>query len=35
LQNTDLGAREIVERSLQIAGDICVYTNQNIIIEEL
>ena len=35
LQNTDLGAREIVEKSLQIAGDICVYTNQNIIIEEL
>ena len=35
LQNTDLGAREIVERSLQIAGDICVFTNQNIIIEEL
>ena len=35
LQNTNLGAREIVERSLQIAGDICVFTNQNIIIEEL
>jgi ATP-dependent HslUV protease subunit HslV len=35
LQNTDLGAGEIVERALQIAGDICVYTNQNIIIEEL
>ena len=35
LRNTDLGAREIAEKSLQIAGDICVYTNQNIIIEEL
>jgi len=35
LQNTDLGAREIVERALGIAGDICVYTNQNIVIEEL
>lgn len=34
-QNTDLGAREIVEKSLQIAGDICVYTNQNIVVEEL
>ena len=35
LQNTDLEARGIVEKALQIAGDICVYTNQNIIIEEL
>ena len=35
LQNTDLDARDIVERALNIAGDICVYTNQNIVIEEL
>ncbi|PJE78847.1 ATP-dependent protease subunit HslV [invertebrate metagenome] len=35
LQNTELGAREIVEKSLAIAGDICVYTNQNRVIEEL
>jgi ATP-dependent HslUV protease subunit HslV len=35
LQNTDLEARDIVEKALQIAGDICVYTNQNIVIEEL
>jgi ATP-dependent HslUV protease subunit HslV len=35
LQNTDLGAREIVEKALNIAGDICVYTNQRITIEEL
>jgi len=35
LQNTDLGAREIVEKALGIAGDICVYTNQHITIEEL
>ena len=35
LQNTELGAKEIVEKSLQIAGDICVYTNQNIVVEEL
>ncbi len=35
LQNTVLGAHEIVERALGIAGDICVYTNQNIVIEEL
>jgi ATP-dependent HslUV protease subunit HslV len=35
LKNTDLEAREIVEKSLNIASDICVFTNQNIIIEEL
>lgn len=35
LQNTDLGARDIVDRALRIAGDICVYTNQNITIESL
>ncbi len=35
LQNTDLDARTIVEKALSIAGDICVYTNQNIVIEEL
>ena len=35
LDNTDLTAREIVEKSLAIAGDICIYTNQNRTIEEL
>lgn len=35
LENTDLSAREIVEKSLKIAGDICVFTNSNITIEEL
>ncbi len=35
LNNTDLSAREIVEKSLTIAGDICIYTNQNLTIEEL
>ncbi len=35
LQNTDLDARAIAEKSLQIAGDICVFTNQNIAVEEL
>ena len=35
LDNTDLNAREIVERSLGIAADICVYTNHNLTIEEL
>jgi ATP-dependent HslUV protease subunit HslV len=35
LENTDLSAREIVERALNIAADICVYTNRNLVIEEL
>ncbi len=35
LQNTDLEARDIVVKALNIAGEICVYTNQNIIVEEL
>ena len=35
LQNTELEARDIVEKALLIAGDICVYTNQNIVVEEL
>jgi len=35
LDNTELTAREIVEKSLAIAGDICIYTNHNRTIEEL
>jgi len=35
LENTDLGAREITEKSLSIAGDICVFTNHNVTLEEL
>lgn len=35
LDNTDLSAREIVEKGLTIAGDICIYTNNNLTIEEL
>lgn len=35
LINTDLSAEEIVKKSLLIAADLCVYTNQNIIIETL
>lgn len=35
LANTDLGAREIVEQGLAIAGEICVYTNASVTIEEL
>jgi ATP-dependent HslUV protease, peptidase subunit HslV len=33
--NTDLGPREIVEKALKIAGDICIYTNHNAVVEEL
>jgi ATP-dependent HslUV protease subunit HslV len=35
LENTELGARDIVEKALGIAGEICVYTNQNVVVEEL
>jgi ATP-dependent HslUV protease subunit HslV len=35
LRNTDLDARAIVEQSLGIAADICIYTNRNLTIEEL
>ncbi|WP_405598699.1 MULTISPECIES: ATP-dependent protease subunit HslV [unclassified Pseudoalteromonas] len=35
LENTDLSAREIVEKSLTIAGNICVFTNNFQTIEEL
>jgi ATP-dependent HslUV protease subunit HslV len=35
LENTELGAREIVEKGLNIAADICIYTNHNLVIEEL
>lgn len=35
LENTELDARSIVERGLRIAADICIYTNQNLTIEEL
>ena len=35
VENTTMSARDIVERSLKIAGDICIYTNQQLSIEEL
>lgn len=35
LENTDLGARDIAEKALDIAGDICVFTNHHHTIEEL
>jgi len=35
VEGSSLGAREIVERSLNIAADICIYTNRNLVIEEM
>ena len=35
LKNTELDAHAIVEKSLTIAADICIYTNRNLTIEEL
>ncbi|HQJ76016.1 MAG TPA: HslU--HslV peptidase proteolytic subunit, partial [Bacteroidota bacterium] len=34
-QNTELSSREIIEKSLQIASEICIYTNNHFTIEEL
>jgi ATP-dependent HslUV protease subunit HslV len=35
IENTELTAREIAEKSLKIAGQICIYTNDHLTIEEL
>ena len=35
LENTEMSARAITEAGLTIAGDICVYTNRNLTLEEL
>ena len=35
IRNTELDAKTVVEKALSIAGDICVYTNQNLVIETL
>jgi len=35
MENTDLSARDIVEKGLNIAADICIYTNHNLTIETL
>ncbi len=34
-ENTDLDAEEIVKKSLKIASEICIYTNENMLIEKL
>jgi ATP-dependent HslUV protease subunit HslV len=35
IENTELSAREIVEKAMTIAGKICIYTNSNVLYEEL
>lgn len=35
MENTDLSAKDIVEKGLNIAADICIYTNRNLTIETL
>ena len=35
LENTELTPKEIIAKSLAIAGDLCIYTNQNHLIETL
>ena len=35
LQNTELSAHEIAEKALRIAASICVYTNENIVVEDV
>ena len=34
-ENTNLSSREIAEKAMKIAGDICVYTNNHITVEEV
>ena len=35
LEHTELSASEIAEKAMRIAGDICIYSNLNIIVEEI
>ena len=35
LKNTELTAKEIASESLNVAADVCIYTNHNIVIEEI
>ncbi len=35
LRSTDLSARQIAEESMKVAGEICIYSNQNLVIEEI
>ncbi len=35
MENTGLSGRQIVEKAMKIAGDLCIYTNHNVTIEEI
>lgn len=35
VRNTELSARQIAEEAMKIAGEICIYSNSNLVIEEL
>jgi ATP-dependent HslUV protease, peptidase subunit HslV len=35
IENTELSARDVVQRSLDIAAELCIYTNRNLVIETL
>jgi len=35
MKHTPLSAKEIAEEALRIAGEICIYTNSDIIVEEI
>ena len=35
MENTKLGAKEIAEKAMKIAGEICIYTNETVNFEEL
>jgi len=35
VEHSSLSAKEIVQKALEIAGDICVYSNRNIVVEEM
>ena len=35
MDNASLSAEDIVRRSMEIAGDMCVYTNHNLIVENI
>jgi ATP-dependent HslUV protease subunit HslV len=35
MQNTAMSAREIVEKSMKIAAEICIYSNESVTVEEL
>ncbi len=34
-ENTELSPRQIVEKAMKIAGDLCIYTNHHITVEEI